>query len=429
MTRKGNIQWLLGELPGWVGQGVLTPEQAESLRRHYRSAQPAAGRGWLLTLFAILGAVLIGFGIILLLAHNWEQISRPVRAGMSLALLLFGQVMAGRAVVRQAAAAGLREASSAFLMLVAGASLALIAQTYHVAADMESFILTWMLLGLPLVYTHRAVLPAVFYLAGVSSWSLMALETCGPTGYWLLIALLLPFLWARIREDRYQARAALLLWGLAVSLLILSGVITGEQEDEYLLLMFSLLLASFYLADALWLEGAPTAWQRPTKLLGAGGIVIMAFILSFEWEAGRLSFQEYAAFVGGGLSGVLLGVCLPLLYLATAGRAVLGGRGGRMVFGVFPLLVWIGVLAGQGRGWLIANGYLFGLGLFLLVSGARQRQLGKTNGGMLILGALIIIRFFDSDLSFVAKGIVFILLGLGFLGANWIMLRRKGGAP
>ncbi|MBP7829450.1 MAG: DUF2157 domain-containing protein [Kiritimatiellae bacterium] len=429
MTRKGTIQWLLNELPGLVGQGVLTPEQAESLRRHYRSAQPAAGRGWLLTLFAILGAVLIGFGIILLLAHNWEQISRPVRAGISLVLLLVGQIMAGRAVVRQNPSAGLREASSIFLMLVVGASMALIAQTYHVAADTESFVLTWMLLGLPLVYTHRAVLPVLFYLAGTSCWTLMTIETCGPSWYWLWLVLLMPYLAARVRENRYQARAALLLWGMAISLLAVSGAMVGEQVEEYLLLLYALLLGAFYLADSLWLEEAPTAWQRPMKMLGAGGIVLMAFIMSFEWDAGLLSAREFVGLLGSGVAGVVLGAALPLAYGALVGWTVRRGRWGLMAFGVFPLLVWLGPLLDDGLMWLVANGYLFALGLVILVSGARQRQLGKVNGGMLILGTLIIVRFFDSDLSFVAKGIVFILLGLGFLGANWIMLRRKGGAP
>ncbi|MBU1693671.1 MAG: DUF2157 domain-containing protein [Verrucomicrobia bacterium] len=427
MIRKGNIQWLLNELPGLVGQGILTAGQAESLRRYYASCSASSGRRWLLTLFGILGAVLVGFGIILLLAHNWEQLSRPVRAGLSLSLLLFGQVMAGQAVFRPAPTGGLREASSAFLVLAVGASLALITQTYHFAADAETFTLTWTLLGLPLVYTHAAVMPALFYLAGISTWSLMTIETVGPSWYWLLLALLTPSLASLFRRDRYQARAAVMLWGLAISLLILCGVMVGELKEEYLLLMYALLCAAFYLADALWFEEAPTFWQRPLKLLGVGGIVIMAFVLSFDWSAGLLSGVEFLELVRGGVAGILLGAGLPLLFAALAALTVLRRRFGLLAFGLFPFFVWFGPMTGKGLMWLFANGYLFALGLIILVTGARQRQIGKVNGGMLILGSLIVLRFFDSDLSFVAKGIVFILLGLGFLAANMIMLRRKGG--
>jgi hypothetical protein len=48
---------------------------------------------------------------------------------------------------------------------------------------------------------------------------------------------------------------------------------------------------------------------------------------------------------------------------------------------------------------------------------------------MLILTAVLVARFFDSDLGFVARGVAFILIGVGFLSANLVMVRKsKGGA-
>ena len=43
----------------------------------------------------------------------------------------------------------------------------------------------------------------------------------------------------------------------------------------------------------------------------------------------------------------------------------------------------------------------------------------------LILSALVLCRFFDSDLGFVLRGVVFIALGAGFLFTNFALLRRK----
>lgn len=71
------------------------------------------------------------------------------------------------------------------------------------------------------------------------------------------------------------------------------------------------------------------------------------------------------------------------------------------------------------------NLYLFALGLGALVVGIRSNRLGRANAGLLALSALIIARFFDSDLSFLARGIAFIVVGAGFLTANVVMLRRK----
>ena len=47
---------------------------------------------------------------------------------------------------------------------------------------------------------------------------------------------------------------------------------------------------------------------------------------------------------------------------------------------------------------------------------------------MLFLTAMIVARFFDSDLSLIFKGIVFILLGIGFLSVNMVMSKQLNAA-
>jgi hypothetical protein len=50
---------------------------------------------------------------------------------------------------------------------------------------------------------------------------------------------------------------------------------------------------------------------------------------------------------------------------------------------------------------------------------------------MLVIAALVVVRFFDAEIGFVAKGLAFIAVGIGFLVANLVMarrLRRAGGA-
>ena len=71
------------------------------------------------------------------------------------------------------------------------------------------------------------------------------------------------------------------------------------------------------------------------------------------------------------------------------------------------------------------NAYVFVLGLGTLVAGVRARRAGTVNGGLVLLGALIAARFFDLDIGFVLKGVVFILLGIGFLASNLALARRR----
>jgi len=54
----------------------------------------------------------------------------------------------------------------------------------------------------------------------------------------------------------------------------------------------------------------------------------------------------------------------------------------------------------------------------------REQNMQKMNAGLLVLAALIMARFFDSQFGFVIRGIAFIVLGIGFLAANVCLVRR-----
>ncbi|MEI8064267.1 MAG: hypothetical protein WCH84_09410 [Verrucomicrobiota bacterium] len=77
-------------------------------------------------------------------------------------------------------------------------------------------------------------------------------------------------------------------------------------------------------------------------------------------------------------------------------------------------------------GQALFNVYLFILGLGALIAGIRGNKLGTVNAGLVALAALVVARFFDSHLSFLARGLAFIFIGIGFLATNVVMLRRKG---
>ena len=64
-------------------------------------------------------------------------------------------------------------------------------------------------------------------------------------------------------------------------------------------------------------------------------------------------------------------------------------------------------------------------GIMYIVLGCRNVKLRQLNGGMAVVSLLLITRFFDEQFSFVARGVVFILLGSTFLTANLFMLKRK----
>ena len=138
MTKK-NIQWLYEELPKLVAKGVISTKDAEGMRRHYGSAAGGAGRNLALIICSALGAFWIGLGIILLLGHNWENLSRFVRTVLSLMPLIVGQLLAGWTIWPEKKSEAWREGAAIFLTMMIGASIALVSQTYHIPGDMAGF--------------------------------------------------------------------------------------------------------------------------------------------------------------------------------------------------------------------------------------------------------------------------------------------------
>ena len=87
-------RWLHAELPRLLEAGVLDAATADRLRAHYGPPDEAPRARLALTLFGVLGSLLVGSGIILLFAHNWDELSRPARTVVSLAPLAIGQALA-----------------------------------------------------------------------------------------------------------------------------------------------------------------------------------------------------------------------------------------------------------------------------------------------------------------------------------------------
>jgi hypothetical protein len=97
-----------------------------------------------------------------------------------------------------------------------------------------------------------------------------------------------------------------------------------------------------------------------------------------------------------------------------------GNRIFDMLFGMFSIASHGGDIAA-----FFYNGYLLALGVLLIWDGARCASLSLANAGLLVVAVHLLVRLFDSDIPFTLKGILFILVGVGFLGANFAIVKRR----
>jgi uncharacterized membrane protein len=435
MNRRGGIRWLLGELPDLVSRGVIGSAEAERIRSHYGEPEARNAVRTALVIFSVLGALLIGGGVILLLAHNWDDLGRGARAVLSFVPLLAAQGLALWAAWSGRRSTAWREGTGTGLMLAIGASIALVSQTYHIAGEPADFLLVWTLLGLPLVYILNASTPAALFWVGVTGWAGITWSGGSqPALYAVLVALALPHFAQASRVNRYAPRPALLGWVLVLCLTVGTGFSLTRHSEDLWILAYSGLFGILYLAGGLWFGDGSAAWQSPFKTGGALGVAFLSWLLTFHgvWEHGSTWHL--------GLTGPSAWDTLYLFAFAAAlvglwAKALGRGRYGLLLMGSMPALatvVYFLCLKGgnEGVAATLFNLYLLGLGLATVVSALRNRRMAQMNLGLMVLSALLLTRFFDSDLSFVFRGVAFILVGVGFLAANVVMARRaKRGAP
>jgi hypothetical protein len=76
---------------------------------------------------------------------------------------------------------------------------------------------------------------------------------------------------------------------------------------------------------------------------------------------------------------------------------------------------------------ILINILILSIGVLTIRQGSNMNHLGIMNYGLIIISILVACRFFDTDLSFVWRGLIFVGLGLSFFAANyWMIKKRKG---
>ncbi len=420
--------WLLGELKELVSRGVLDDANAARLRAHYAPAATPQGLGWGMILLAIGGAALVGLGVILIFAHNWENWTPEVRVALSFAPLLAGQLAAFHALRNRSRL--WKEGAGLFTAIAIGASIALIAQTYQFGGDLPRFILTWTLLALPLIYLLDSSAVAALCWLGALGWALVsphqgwwgetAQDVLRLPAFLLLASLPLPHLMRHIRLDRASARVA---WLLRVVLLVLvAGLAVAPHHRQFgeLLFVYAGMAAAATLAGRLYFSGIHGLWGNPLQGAGHLGVLVIALLMTVReiWPAVDLPHSTL----------LLIPCALGLLAFWLA--AQLAQREGLLLPSVLAALVptvfLLDALAPNQPGLVsvLAHAYALLLAAALIHTGLRQGSLGLANQGAGLMAAVVLLRFFNDDLNYIVRGVGFIVTGGGFFAAN-VWLRRR----
>jgi uncharacterized membrane protein len=393
------LKWIESESDEWVQDGIITEEQQNGILSRYNT--PKAGNP-LLALFAVIGTLLIGTGVIMVFATNWHGMTIPTRLAVAFLPLIIAMGACAFTALNRYSSAAFREGSATLLSLSVFATVALVGQTFHTATDMSEYLLMCGLLSLPAAYLFRSKTVLTIF----TVCALYAGDT------WiaaiLLCALPLPLFYLELKQSRH--RGIIGLHSLLLSALAALLVFRLISEDA--LYFFLSVGVTLLLLDIAIIKISAVRFYTPSKILGFSCIAGTIGVAAFDFSASR----NFAwALV------VVLILCFGYYVCRRIKAKTWEIPTGTDALVISAILL---ALSMQVLG-VMANILLLALGVFFIVLGTKSMRMSHVNFGMSSLILLIALRFFDSNISLLARGIVFILLGIAFLAVNVIMSKKR----
>lgn len=354
-------EWIRSEIAEWRSEGVIGSDTADALLSRY--AERDNKLSWGAMLAGAFGALLVGLGIIALFAANWDVFGRAARAAISISPVVLCGAIAIVASWKGWKSMGLWEPLGILWFISTGAATCLVAQTYQVGGSVPGLVLFVTFLTLPVVWVTKSVAAMAGWPILAIVWGLMMQEDHGAS-YPLLfksVALLAVSLPAFVAFIRRKPGRGAMVTGQLAIALVYSCGLAGLISSQ---------------VDALFriFSGEPFIcifWV-------CSAIVILAGIFF------KLSAWPIVATLVAACAATPTAFCDPWIYIAALLLAA-----GIVAFGVWKI------------------------------------KLSFTNIGAALLLWLIISKFFESEISFTAKGIILILSGVALAALNVVMVKAK----
>lgn len=411
-----------------IEKSIISEDVAHSIESYY-AKQSEASPNRVLLVFSVLGALLIGLGIILIIGHNWDNFPRYIKTTISFLPLIITQLVAFYVLIKKPTNHYWKEGSAVALFCAIGASIALVSQVYHIIGDLSSYTLTWMVLAVPLIYILDSKAVLAFVIIGITSYAQQVglnypRET--PYMYWLVLASILPFCYSVYKHYANSLSFSITLWLLLISIAVGMTTLSSDYIESFFL-MFISYFTFLYLVGNEYEDQVDHLFKNPFKVIGFLGTIILLLMTSFDFYWSDMASSQTKEI----LINPTTWMCI--LLSCVSGYLLIKqiGQNNKIIFNplnycsfiflLFFLLSFINPIASQ----FGVNFLLLGIAVSMIWRGHDLLKLHLLNLGLLVLAALIVCRFFDTNISFVIRGIIFVLLGISFFIANYLIIKKK----
>ncbi|MEQ8825346.1 MAG: DUF2157 domain-containing protein [Filomicrobium sp.] len=287
MLGKSYADRLERDLPQWIAAGWISRDGANAILSEVQERESGeTGSHRLIGILSVLGAVLIGAGVLSFVAANWEAMPRLARLGLLVGAIWTAYV--GAAITFQR---GLDMFAHALVLLgsvIFGASIMLIAQMYHMNGNPPDTVVLWAAGALLAGAAFGSNPSIVFSLLLACLWAGWETQLQDAVFWpfvpvWALLAGLL--VWRDCRYGEVISAFAIGTW--IVSL----GYLLPDGPNHSLVMLLGALIAGIGLA----LTQTVTLYERHGRLLLVlGYVVIFAAMLAEQFFTYKIPFETLA---------------------------------------------------------------------------------------------------------------------------------------
>ena len=319
---QGFREWLAKESQLWHEHGILQPGQRDQILARY--PEEAAGTGRMAFVLRAFGVLLFGAAVMLVVGHNWSELSRAGRLATVVAGVALLQGLGFWYTFNARRTGSVLGHLAGCLMF--GAGIALVGQTYHMDAHSPDAVLAWYLGTLPFALALESTLLHLATVALASAWIMMELggHSLAPSPQLIglrftFLLLLLPSAITAYR-NRQPVIAGAIAWALMANWFSFGGGATA---------------ACFVLPLALAaLHPVGSAYGRGFRFIGALGVTVITLIIG---ALGRWNSSDDI--------GLLRDPLLLAITLLAAGWALWAGKRDKDASRTWPAAIALGTLA------------------------------------------------------------------------------------
>ena len=216
-------------------------------------------------------------------------------------------------------------------------------------------------------------------------------------------------------------------WLIPISITIVLGTLAGSLR-EIMFVAYSSLFGLFYMIGNNAFFKDHSLRNNAYRTIGSLGTLVLLFILSFDdfWSDLRnnLNFSwELADSSDLWITLALTLVAAGYLYSQQKNKPLRQVPILSPIFLLFIAIFFIGITSSFAV--VLINFVILIISILTIIEGTKQEDFGILNFGLTIITVWIIIRFLNSDLSFVIRGLLLIAIGVGFFSANYWMLKKR----